>query len=163
MVQRANNARAKVGVAGHARGFDLARHPRGHALAQQSKVLAVQLGRVGLGQWRGVHGADQGVAVVLVQPRPRCVRRGGQPGASGNAVPGLTLTTQGAGQHRVQAQGVAVAPTQVFAQPHALALAERAELVIVVGAKAGLAVAHEVKGSHGGDCGARTPWGALRR
>ena len=73
------------------------------------------------------------------------------------------LAAQGAGQHRVQAQRVAVAPAQVFAQPHALALAERAELVIVVGAKTGLAVAHEVERSHGGDCGARTRSGALRR
>ena len=112
-------------------------------------MLAVQLGRIGLGQRIGVDGVNDGVAVVFIQARPFGARRV-QASASGNAVPGLALAPQGAGQDRVQVQRVAVAPAQVFAQAPTLAMAQVAELVVVVGAKAGLTVAHKVERSHAG-------------
>lgn len=39
-------------------------------------------------------------------------------------------------------------PREILAQAHALAMAEVAQLVIVIGADGRLAVANEIKGSH---------------
>jgi hypothetical protein len=55
------------------------------------------------------------------------------------------LASQRAGDGRVDPH----APLrQVLAQSHALALAQLAELVVVIGAKRSLAMAHKVKRSH---------------
>ena len=64
-----------------------------------------------------------------------------------DAIPGLLLASQGAGDGGVDPH---TALRQVLAQPHALAPAQIAELVIVVGAKRSLAMAYEVERSHDG-------------
>jgi hypothetical protein len=85
------------------------------------------------------------MAVVLVEAGPEHGLQV-EGGALGDAVPGLGVAPQRAGQHGVEGQPFAA---QVFAEPHALAPPERAQLVIVVRAKRGLAMAHKVEGSHG--------------
>ena len=56
------------------------------------------------------------------------------------------MALERAGEHGVEALA-ALGP--VAAQPFGLPMAEVAELVVVVGAKRRLAMAYEVKGSHG--------------
>ena len=60
----------KVYVAGHALGRDDARHPLREPIAQQAKVLFVAFGRCGLDPFTRMNGANEGVAVVLVEPWP---------------------------------------------------------------------------------------------
>ena len=57
------------------------------------------------------------------------------------------LAAQGAGHHRVKRHAP---PAPVLAQAHRLLMSARAEHVVIISAKRGLAVAHEVEGSHGG-------------
>ena len=59
------------------------------------------------------------------------------------------MAAQAAAQHGVERHAAFGEPA---AQCLALAHAERAELVVVGSTETGLAVAHEVQGSHGGDC-----------
>ncbi|MDT4832631.1 hypothetical protein FQZ97_661940 [compost metagenome] len=101
---------------------------------------AVGLRAVGLLQRVRVDAADHRGAVVFVQARPD-QGLGVQARSAGDAGPGLGVALECAGEHCVKAQA-ALGP--VAAQAFALALAERAELVVVVGAKRGLAVAHKV-------------------
>jgi hypothetical protein len=157
----AGDAAHEIDVVRHALGADHAGHPLRQAVAQQAEVVPVQLGRVGFFQRQRVHGCDHGMAVVLVEAGPL---QGFeiQPHAFANTFPGLCVAAQRAGQHGVQRQTLA---RQVLAQAHALAPAELAELVIVVCAKRGLAVAHKVKGSHGphGERAGRAALSPVRR
>ncbi len=59
----------------------------------------------------------------------------------------LLVPAQGAGDQAVEVDALL---REVFAQADALLVAEVAELVVVVGAEGGLAVPHEVEGSHAG-------------
>src|SRR3990167_7117348 len=89
-------------------------------------------------------GADHRMAVVLVQTGQaqrlgiRCQRRR-------HGLLALDLSGQRASDHRIEAPALG---RQVLTQALALLLAQRAQLVVVVAAERGLAVAHEVEGSH---------------
>ncbi|MOA08728.1 hypothetical protein D3C78_1285190 [compost metagenome] len=113
-------------------------------------MLAEQLGRFGLGQRLRVDGGEQRLAVVFVEAGQGGDRRTQPLQACGNAFQGLGVAAQAAGQHGIEGQPT-LAP--VFTQALGLLAAARAELVVIVGAKRGLAVAHKVEGSHGRDCG----------
>ena len=146
MRQGGRDAVDKVGVRRHALGLGLAAHPGLQALAQQTKVVFVKLRGVGLGQGLGVDGVNHRMAVVFVQARPHQVLQLGLAHAFGNAPPSLPLTLQTAGDDGFKSQSALL---KISAQAATLALAEFGQLVIVVGAKRGLAVAHQVKSSHG--------------
>ena len=62
-----------------------------------------------------------------------------------NALERLPVPPQGACQHRVEPQTLA---SPVLAQAMRLSMPKRAELIVIVGSKGGLSVAHEVEGSH---------------
>ena len=116
------------------------------AIAQDAKVRPVALGRVGRAQGLGVNGRDQCVAVVFIQARP-AGHFGHRLQALGNALQGFGVAAQGAGHHRVKRHAP---PAPVLAQAHRLLMSARAEHVVIISAKRGLAVAHEVEGSPGG-------------
>src|SRR5450830_607495 len=106
--------------------------------------MAVQLGRVGLFEFVRVHRGDDRRAVEFVQAWPEQ----GFPvkgAAFTNSGIGLQVTAQGAGQHGVKCQAFLA---EVFAQPYALLLAQRTELVVVFGTKRSLAMAYKIEGSH---------------
>ncbi|MNT68808.1 hypothetical protein D3C72_2070700 [compost metagenome] len=107
-------------------------------------MRAVALGSVGRAQGLGVDGTDQRMAVVFVQAR-QLQHFGRDLQAFGNALQRLRVAAQRAGDDRVKLHAPS-AP--VFAQPHPLLSAARTQLVVVCSAKRGLAVAHEVEGSH---------------
>ena len=110
-------------------------------------MLPVQLGCVRARQGRGVDGAYQRLAVVFVQAGQQLgLGHGAQ--ALGYARQRLCVAAQRAAEHGVKAQA-AFAP--VGAQALGLLPAARAQLVVVGSAKRGLAVAHEVEGSHAAD------------
>lgn len=94
-------------------------------------------------------GANERQAVVFVQAR-HLQRLGGDLQAFGNAFKRLRVAPQRSGKDGVKCLALC-AP--VFAQPHRLLTPPRAELVVIVGTKRGLAVAHKVEGSHGGNLG----------
>ena len=87
---------------------------------------------------------DHRVAVVFVQAIPgqvltRAVH------ALQDAFHRLLLALQRSGDQAVEVDALV---REIFAQAHALLVAELAELVVVVGAERGLAMSNEIKGSH---------------
>ena len=146
MVQRAGHPVDKSRVGGHALGADRAGHPLAQTVAQHVEVLAVAFRREGLVHRIGVDGADHGFAVVFVEAWPDQGLQI-QAGTLANAFPRLGMAAQAAHEHGVEALPP-VGP--VAPQPLGLALAQLAELIVVGGAKRGLAMAHEVEVSHAG-------------
>src|SRR3990167_1788166 len=159
LVEHGAHATGKFVPARHALRADDTGHPLCDGVAQQAEMVAVQLGGVRLLQRLGVDGADQRVAVVLVQAR-QGEGFGQARQALGDAFKRLHMAAQRAQQHGVEALA-AFAP--VFAQAHRLLAAQGAELVVVVRAKRGLAMAHKVKGSHGRDCGQKEAMALVTR
>ena len=148
MIERAGDAGDEFRVAGHALGLRAPGHPRLQAGAQQPEVVAHELRRVRRRHRIGVHCAHDRVAVVLVEPGPGAGLDGAAQ-AFGDARQRLRMAAQRAGQRAVETQP---ALAQVLAQPHALAVAEFAELVVVGGAEGRLAVADEEERAHAPDC-----------
>ena len=136
----------KSACAGMPCGLRRAGHPCAQALAQQAEVLAHLLGRVGPAAARGGRRA----------PRPRCRTRSGRAAPARRGAPAGRLRWRPAICAWRRSVPVSTASkrrprcAEPRAQAHALALAEGAQLVVVGGAERGLAVAHEVQGSHGG-------------
>ena len=64
-----------------------------------------------------------------------------------NAFPGLPMPLQAAHQHGFKLQ---TAFAEIRAQTLALLVPQRRQIVVIVGAKRGLAVAHQIKSSHDG-------------
>jgi hypothetical protein len=100
-----------------------------------------------------VDGAQQGFAVVLVESGPAlCLGAGSAAQALDDAGQRLLMALERACIDGVELQ---TSLTPVFTQTHGLFLAAWAELVVIIRAKRGLAMAHKVEVSHGADVG---PW-----
>ena len=146
VVQRAGHAGDEVAVAGHA--ARAARCPPsiapGRRAAGGSGARYIS-GEVGFCSLSRVHGGDHRLAVVFVQAFPGQVLAGVV-----HALAGCRPASAcgGAGCRRSAPSKWMPLLGEVLAQAHALAVAELAQLVVVVGAERGLAVAHEVEGSH---------------
>ena len=97
MVEGRLNAGAPLLKGRHATGRDLAGDPGLQGLAQQAKVMAVELRRVGPGQRLGMDGLDQRQAVVFIERR-LLQRLQALPQALTDAGVGLPLALQGAGE-----------------------------------------------------------------
>ena len=123
--KRAGHALLKFLVARHAVGADNAVHPLREAVAQEPKVVAVKLGRVGFFQFMGVNGGNHRFAVVFIQARPIQRHAAGLVGAHAfaNAFERLLLSRQSAGQHSVKADAFAL---EIFTQTDTLLVAQRA-------------------------------------
>jgi hypothetical protein len=70
VVECTSDTRQKFGVGRHAHRLRLPLHPRQQPIAQQAKVVAVQLWGVGFGQRLRVDGGNHRFAVVFVQAAP---------------------------------------------------------------------------------------------
>ena len=149
VVERRDHAGDEIGVRGHALGLRGRGHPLAQAAAQQPEMLTHLRGRACRRNRSGVHRAHQRLAVELVQARQRN-RLVPHLQAFLDAGQRLRMAAQRAGEHGVEAHALAAQPG---AQAPALLSAQRAQLVVVGCAQGGLAMAHEVKGSHVGvDC-----------
>lgn len=96
-------------------------------------------------------GAQQGFAVVLVESGPAlCLGAGSTAQALDDAGQRLLMALERACIDGVELQ---TSLTPVFTQAHGLFLAAWAELVVIIRAKRGLAMAHKVEVSHGADVG----------
>ena len=102
-------------------------------------MVFVQGGRVGLGQRFWVDRVNNRMAVVLVQARPHQGRQVRRLQAGLNAFKSLAVALQTAHQHRLKLQA---AFTEIVAQALTLLMTQRGKIVVIVGAKRGLAVAH---------------------
>jgi len=113
------------------------------------KCRRASSGVMGGGQRAAVHRAHQRLAVVFVESghRQRVVVLALQPGL--DAGQRLALAPERTGDHGIEddARGCKPLPEAL-----ALALSERAQLVVVGSAERGLAVADEVERAHGLDC-----------
>ena len=118
---------------------------RSSALRSRRKCALYLLGIARPRARRRQHGIDHRVAVVFVQCRPHGGRRRGAE-AFGNRRQRLRLPAQAADERGFEADAMVGEPGAELA---ALALAEFAEAVVVVGAERSLAMADEKKGSHG--------------
>ncbi len=161
MVQRAGHTQLKLAVARHALGADDAVHPLRQTVTQQPKVMAVKLGCIGLFEFVRIHRGDDGFAVKFVQTRP--LQSGSHAchfvccaalHAFENCCAGLQLATQGASQHRIEAQSFL---TKIVTQSCTLLLSQLTQMVIVCGTKRSLAMAYKVKGSHAANLNDATP------
>ena len=129
----------KFGEKRHTRRLHLAVHPRLQTLAQQAEMVFVKFWRVGLGQRLGVDGMDHRVAVVFVQAWPHQRLKLWRLQTFLNAFKGLPMALQAAHQHRLKLQATL---KKIRAQTLALLVTQRRKIVVVVGTKRGLAVAH---------------------
>ena len=129
----------KFGEKRHTLRLRLAVHPRLQTLAQQAEMVFIEFWRVGFGQRLGVDGMDHRVAVIFVQARPHQRLKLWRLQTFLNAFKGLPMALQTAHQHRLKLQA---ALTKIHAQTLALLVTQRRKIVVVVGTKRGLAVAH---------------------
>ena len=104
-------------------------------------MVAIQLRRIGLGQWRGVNGFEQRIAVIFVEAGAALHGLGRDAKPLRNARQRLYMALERADVDSVELHAP-LAP--VFAQTQGLCLAALAELVVICGSKRGLAMAHEV-------------------
>jgi hypothetical protein len=148
VVQDVPHRARPVGPGGQPLGLEAAGHPLQQRAAQQPEVRAPAfrcLRRRQRLRFEVRCAAQQRGAVVLVQRGP--FRGGGQVGQGrGQGLERLALPAQPAAQHALVGDAAVAQPG---AEGLALAPAQVAEAVVVVGAEAGLAVADEMKGAQG--------------
>ena len=99
-----------------------------------------------------MHCFNEGMAVILIQPRPNFGRHL-QLGAFSDGFPGLSMAFKAAHQDRIKLKLIRARRrltgfSPIFTQALSLTLAQIAQLVVVFSAKRSLTMAHQYQLSH---------------